>query len=389
MKNNNKEEETKLLALGLLGIGAVGLAFYFLTRKKGCESDADCPEGYTCVIQPGEKYGKCVEAYQKCETDEDCPPGLQCINGICQPPQVECKEGEHKCIGTDLYECRDGKWVLYQKNSTVCGGSEEPECNEGETKCEGYDYYVCYRGKWTLLEHNSKECGYQPTPECTPGETKCEGYDYYECWDGEWVLIETNSSKCGYECNPGETKCEGYDYYECIDGQWQLIEEHSQKCGYPYYPSPGIYSNAKIVSAEAYTDTLNKKHCLILYLKNRGEKDRICWGISLFDKNDNFIGDYNWYVWEIPPGAELGLRFTWEGAYPPEEYYFVISTHYTSSDGELLYEDEVAGYKFYAYRAGTGTLGTPCSEGCPEGTRCIRYLCKYDETACIIRGGSC
>ena len=32
----------------------------------------------------------------------------------------ECTEGETKCIGTDLYECRNGQWVLVEKDSPKC-----------------------------------------------------------------------------------------------------------------------------------------------------------------------------------------------------------------------------------------------------------------------------
>jgi len=101
------------------------------------------------------------------------------------PPSPECSEGETKCVGYDLYECKDGKWVLKEKNSEVCGYTPtppSPECNEGETKCIGYDLYECQNGKWVLKEKNSEICGYTPNhepPDWWPDELK-------SLWDMLW-----------------------------------------------------------------------------------------------------------------------------------------------------------------------------------------------------------
>ena len=95
------------------------------------------------------------------------------------PPPPECKEGETKCIGFDLYECKEGKWQLVKKNAEECGYKPPtppappvtpppPECKEGETKCEGYDLYACIDGKWQLVKKNAEECGYKPTPRPVP-----------------------------------------------------------------------------------------------------------------------------------------------------------------------------------------------------------------------------
>jgi len=37
-----------------------------------------------------------------------------------------------------------------------------PICEEGDRKCVGYDLYECRGGKWALIEANSPECGYTP-----------------------------------------------------------------------------------------------------------------------------------------------------------------------------------------------------------------------------------
>ena len=75
-----------------------------------------------------------------------------------------CTEGETKCIGYDLYECKTGKWELKGVGSEVCGAPSE--CTEGETKCIGYNLYECKTGKWELKEVNSRSCGYTPPLPC-------------------------------------------------------------------------------------------------------------------------------------------------------------------------------------------------------------------------------
>lgn len=37
-------------------------------------------------------------------------------------------------------------------------------CDEGTTKCIGLDLYECQEGKWVLIEENAEECGYEPPP---------------------------------------------------------------------------------------------------------------------------------------------------------------------------------------------------------------------------------
>jgi len=57
-----------------------------------------------------------------------------------------------------------------EENPPIFRPFKPPECKEGETKCEGYDLYVCENGKWVLKERNSPQCGYTPPP------TPCSGY---------------------------------------------------------------------------------------------------------------------------------------------------------------------------------------------------------------------
>jgi len=41
------------------------------------------------------------------------------ISAVFQPAGA-CKEGETKCVGTDLYVCQGGQWVLKEKDSPEC-----------------------------------------------------------------------------------------------------------------------------------------------------------------------------------------------------------------------------------------------------------------------------
>ena len=71
-------------------------------------------------------------------------------------------------------------------------------CTEGDTRCLGYDLYVCKNSQWVVKEYNSAECGYTPEPICTDGQERCKGTDLQVCIGGEWKLKERNSSRCGY-----------------------------------------------------------------------------------------------------------------------------------------------------------------------------------------------
>jgi hypothetical protein len=74
-----------------------------------CSADADCPEGYECIVDPGgcpalappgadampckPPTSSCVPIALQCVSDLDCPPGTVCTNsfgGACPP----CPPGE-------------------------------------------------------------------------------------------------------------------------------------------------------------------------------------------------------------------------------------------------------------------------------------------------------
>jgi len=60
--------------------------------------------------------------------------------------------------------------------------SPPPTCSIGATKCVGYDLYECrqvYREtQWVLVEKNSTVCGYVP-PQCIPYSEKLKAIEAY------------------------------------------------------------------------------------------------------------------------------------------------------------------------------------------------------------------
>jgi len=68
--------------------------------------------------------------------------------------------------------------------SSSCAGTltvtTAPPCTEGDTKCIGYNLYECRAGRWELKERNSPECGYTPPIPC-PIACVCAGTELVDC----------------------------------------------------------------------------------------------------------------------------------------------------------------------------------------------------------------
>ena len=41
------------------------------------------------------------------------------------PPKPECEEGATKCVNTDLYVCKGGRWVIAERDSEKCKKEKE------------------------------------------------------------------------------------------------------------------------------------------------------------------------------------------------------------------------------------------------------------------------
>lgn len=150
-------------------------------------------------------------------------------NGNGPPPPPECRNGDTKCIGENLYTCINGKWQLTEKNSPqcieACWGENEcgipffTRCDENNNLCR------CQDGKWKAAEYNSwkcrsgethKECFVDPETNiswCLP--VPGEGKDY--CWASEPLY---GSEGCS--CNPPKQCATGIGYPYWCDTDVQM-----------------------------------------------------------------------------------------------------------------------------------------------------------------------
>ena len=199
--------------------------------------------------------------------------------------EEDCNNGQTKCDGNAIYECKDNSWTLKEK----CEGELDPECRmydnqaecvptrtagvvlppeectNGEYKCEGNAAYVCEDSMWSKLNDcndipdasckmldNKAQCillevSGEPKYDCEAGSYKCEDNIVVVCDDGQWVKNEDcndipgascemidNKAQCLVrevegdmmpDCMYGESKCENNAVYVCDGGIWSLSEE--------------------------------------------------------------------------------------------------------------------------------------------------------------------
>jgi len=110
----------------------------------GCPADLYCKVTWTDRNQVLVDKRETVECYSCLSTvdiyftaiSEDMHLNIEVGHKSFQPPYnwvvdetrditivvVECEDEETKCIGTDLYKCVDGKWVLYKRGAPECMG---------------------------------------------------------------------------------------------------------------------------------------------------------------------------------------------------------------------------------------------------------------------------
>lgn len=197
--------------------------------------------------------------------------------------EENCNNGQTKCDGNAIYECKDNSWTLKEK----CEGELDPECRvydnqaecvptrtsgvamppeeceNGEYKCEDNAAYVCEDSMWSKLNNcndipgasckmldNKAQCillevSGEPKYECEAGSYKCEDNIVVVCDDGQWVKNEDcndipgascemldNKAQCIHpitggvppmqECKEGESKCEDNVAIVCEDGKWNI-----------------------------------------------------------------------------------------------------------------------------------------------------------------------
>ncbi len=231
-----------------------------------CESDYDCPEGYFCdfmdygypegdcwVDEAGEEHcddimpemiGVCEprEWEEYCESDADCPEGFMCMIedwGNTDPDDFkeDCwinENGEETCIP------ETGMPPYYG----YCVPAEEPMTCQTDQECWHYDYpHPECEGDWECVNNMCEwSCG-QGQYECDsdqdcPEGQYCEFYE--ECWDedGSWGDCFGGSMCVPYEEPPSEcmedTDCpEGY-FCALLDCYNETDPEGNATDCYPY-----------------------------------------------------------------------------------------------------------------------------------------------------------
>ena len=184
-----------------------------------CESDLDCPLGFTCI------GGVCEQ--MRCESSDGCPEGFDCVNGVCLKP---CGEGED-ALCPPGYHCQQ----IGDNDLTYCipGKGCNGDCPEG---------YFCLNGECVILEcplTNQDGLigdGCPPGTECHLGQClkPCPGGDGdcppgFFCTDGYCFPIlgpcppggcppdhDCVLGACRPSCNVDDGSCEGP--FECLNG---------------------------------------------------------------------------------------------------------------------------------------------------------------------------
>ncbi|MBN2495852.1 MAG: hypothetical protein JXR96_14775 [Deltaproteobacteria bacterium] len=172
--------------------------------QTSCESDADCPEGFMCVIECGgscedgdpecweECRGYCVPGYvPECYSDDDCffPGGMgSCINGRCVFEEIECEQDSDCPEGM---ECALACWDC---------DPEAPDCVPG---CSGF---------------------------CVPGYVP-ECYSDYDCIDANGVVGHCVEGRCIFDqiyCHSDADCPPGFDcaLVEC----WEYCPDTDPTC---------------------------------------------------------------------------------------------------------------------------------------------------------------
>jgi len=132
-----------------------------LEQPEGCTSDADCPEGLTCLD------GACVDTQVYCRTDADCPAGMLCAEGLCVVPEGPGAAGD---LCAPALGCQAGlECLLFDETHGYCAGT--CDCSAG-SGCEAPAECM-----WT--DGQSCWCGYAcaVTSDCPGGGTGWTCFD--------------------------------------------------------------------------------------------------------------------------------------------------------------------------------------------------------------------
>ncbi len=200
---------------------------------KECNSDADCPEGLSCL------NGTCsTEA--PCESDADCPDGYCDDEGACQAGERPC-EDDDDCEGDKV--CEDGACV--EPPDTSC--DTVYDCELG---------HVCVGGECEPFDPQS-EC---VSEDDCPADHVCNMNECQGCLNEAFCIDSPNGPKCSR--GDDEPVPAGYCYVECgpdglgeCDSNFQCDEDRGGLC------VPSCQSNADCGQLVCDLDTNTCVNC--------------------------------------------------------------------------------------------------------------------------------
>jgi hypothetical protein len=199
-------------------------------EEMACDSDRECPEGFTCEIMcvgggvtcdpddPNcapddtcdpttgecheECFGRCVPRPEPgCQSDADCPQGYVCLMECsapgCDPASGACPDECDPTTGECPSFC-EGRCV-----PEAIGCQSDTDCPEG---------FVCEMSCWDC-DPNFPDCiggceGHcvpQPMPECDENTHCPPGYEcVMECWQAG---CDPETGECPPDCDPATGQC--------------------------------------------------------------------------------------------------------------------------------------------------------------------------------------
>ncbi|MBM4372627.1 MAG: hypothetical protein FJ098_13280 [Deltaproteobacteria bacterium] len=221
-----------------------------LADDMACQSDADCPEGYGCMLMTcacacedpeGECDCGCPEDQGfceylgddgwddpgfwggECETAEDCPVGFiceeiqapcampacpPCACAGCAPDDPECEPEPCECPECELpedWECEPETYGVCTYDMVDC--ESDDDCGEG---FECLEVEECWGG--------GSGCACPGCEACPEGE-ECEPCPPCDCDDGGAEYFE-ECEVVGSFCSPKEQPCE--EDGDCLEG-WECM----------------------------------------------------------------------------------------------------------------------------------------------------------------------
>ena len=277
----NRKVTTKRLE-GFLIIALIVLAWALPVAALGqeCQSDEDCPKGMVCAPVPvacapcapdescapcdagSGPTGECVESsgvepgFLTCESDADCPIGFT------------CEAMELPCGGSDCIPC-----TCACPADADCPPCECPECPEPEP-CTPEVIQVCNWHPEQCKSDADCDAGFEckPIEECTgsgcacprcacgpcPPDQECPPCDCpdipCDCAD---VPSEPECHVIGAWCAPKEQECSSDA--DCLEG-WECVEE-PVPCGCPACECPEIVCGPDEECADAAICTCEPCDC--------------------------------------------------------------------------------------------------------------------------------